>query len=72
MLGLWTHGLIRAGLADDARIAVWTSIPVLVLLIWSLATFAIFPAHITGRHYLSISPLVGFFFITVRTGYFGY
>lgn len=59
-------GLISVGLIDEQRIALWPCIPVLILLFLFLLTFAIFPANMTGRHYLSTSPLIGFVFITVR------
>lgn len=52
-------------LIDDAQAALWPAIPVLVALVWLLLTYAIFPANMTDCHYLSVSPVVGFFCITV-------
>lgn len=55
------------GLTDHVRVALWPSIPVLILLVWLLVTYAIFPANVTDRHYLTVSPVIGFIFITVYT-----
>lgn len=52
-------------LIDDAQVALWPGIPVIVALVWLLLTYAIFPANMTDCHYLSVSPLIGFFCITV-------
>ncbi|KAJ5618923.1 hypothetical protein N7510_002907 [Penicillium lagena] len=53
------------GLTDDVRIELWPSIPVLILLVWLLVTYAIFPANVTDRHYLAVSPTIGFVCISI-------
>jgi len=54
------------GLVDDIRLALWPSIPVFIALVWLLATYAIFPAAVTERHYLNVAPVIGLMCISVR------
>ncbi|KAL4889789.1 beta-lactamase/transpeptidase-like protein [Aspergillus ambiguus] len=62
-----SHQLLEMGawLVDDVRLALWPSIPVLLSLVWLLITYAIFPTHLTERHYLNVAPVVGFVCISI-------
>ncbi|KAJ5581105.1 hypothetical protein N7450_007406 [Penicillium hetheringtonii] len=56
---LLANKLTIIGLVDDIRLALWPSIPVFIALVWLLATYAIFPAAVTERHYLNVAPVIG-------------
>lgn len=60
-----SHSLTLQGLIDGVRVQLWLGLPILILLVWLLVTYTVFPANVTDRHYLSVAPVIGFVCITV-------